>query len=47
MCIRDSTYTTLLNKQYNKYLQQQNRLQQKLTDEFAQQQLARRLLSEY
>ena len=42
-----NTYTTLLSKQYNKYLQQQNRLQQKLTDEFAQQQLARRILSEY
>ncbi|MCO6544808.1 MAG: flagellar export protein FliJ [Gilliamella sp.] len=41
-----NTYTTLLNKQYNQYLQRQNRLQQKLTDEFAQLQLARRVLNE-
>lgn len=42
-----NTYTTLLNKQHNQYLRQQNRLQQKLTDEFAQLQLARRILNEY
>ncbi|OCG42681.1 flagellar export protein FliJ [Gilliamella sp. Bif1-4] len=41
-----NTYTTLLNKHYNQYLQRQNRLQQKLTDEFAQLQLARRVLNE-
>ncbi|NUF27918.1 flagellar FliJ protein [Gilliamella bombicola] len=42
-----NTYSTLLNKQHNQYLRQQNRLQQKLTDEFAQLQLARRILNEY
>jgi flagellar protein FliJ len=42
-----NTYTTLLDKQYKKRLQQQSRLQQKLTDEFAQLQLARRVLNEY
>ncbi|MWP49029.1 flagellar export protein FliJ [Gilliamella sp. Lep-s21] len=42
-----NTYTTLLSKQHNQYLRQQNRLQQKLTDEFAQLQLARRILNEY
>lgn len=42
-----NTYTTLLDKQDKKRLLQQNRLQQKLTDEFAQQQLARRMLNEY
>ncbi|OCG31029.1 flagellar export protein FliJ [Gilliamella sp. Choc4-2] len=42
-----NTYKTLLNKQHYRYLQQQNRLQQKLTDEFAQQQLARRISNEY
>ncbi|OCG17092.1 flagellar export protein FliJ [Gilliamella sp. App6-5] len=42
-----NTYTTLLDKQYKKQQQQQNRLQQKLTDEFAQLQLARRALNEY
>lgn len=39
-------YTNLLEKQHRQYQQQQNRLQQKLTDEFAQQQLARRALNE-
>ncbi|OCG10316.1 flagellar export protein FliJ [Gilliamella sp. wkB178] len=42
-----NTYTTLLTKQQQQYQQQQNRLQQKLTDEFAQQQLARRIINEY
>ena len=42
-----NTYTTLLDKQDKKLLLQQSRLQQKLTDEFAQQQLARRMLNEY
>ncbi|OCG17171.1 flagellar export protein FliJ [Gilliamella sp. wkB292] len=42
-----NTYKTLLDKQQQKYVEQQNRLQQKLTDEFAQQQLARRALNEY
>ncbi|WP_085248185.1 flagellar export protein FliJ [Gilliamella mensalis] len=42
-----NTYTTLLDKHYKKQQQQQNRLQQKLTDEFAQLQLARRALNEY
>ncbi|MWP47833.1 flagellar export protein FliJ [Gilliamella sp. Pas-s27] len=42
-----NTYATLLNKQHNQYLRQQNRLQQKLTDEFVQLQLARRILNEY
>ena len=40
-------YSNLLEKQQQQYLQQQNRLQQKLTDEFAQQQLARRILNEH
>lgn len=42
-----NTYETLLEKQHQQYQLQQNRLQQKLTDEFAQQQLARRILNEY
>lgn len=42
-----NTYTTLLDKHDKKRLLQQSRLQQKLTDEFAQQQLARRMLNEY
>lgn len=42
-----NTYTTLLDKQDKKLLLQQSRLQQKLTDEFAQQQLARKILNEY
>jgi flagellar protein FliJ len=42
-----NTYTTLLDKQHKKYLLQQSRLQQKLTDEFAQQQLTRRVSNEY
>lgn len=42
-----NTYTTLLEKQHKKQLQLQNRLQQKMTDEFAQQQLSRRVLHEY
>lgn len=42
-----NTFSTLLNKQHQKYMQQQSRLQQKMTDEFAQQQLARRALNEY
>lgn len=42
-----NTYTTLLDKHDKKLLLQQSRLQQKLTDEFAQQQLARRMLNEY
>lgn len=41
------TYTTLLDKQDKKQMLQQIRLQQKLTDEFAQQQLTRRILNEY
>lgn len=41
------TYTTLLDKQDKKQMLQQSRLQQKLTDEFAQQQLTRRILNEY
>ncbi|WP_294613743.1 flagellar export protein FliJ [uncultured Gilliamella sp.] len=40
-------YSNLLEKQQQQYLQQQNRLQQKLTDEFAQQQIARRILNEH
>lgn len=42
-----NTYTSLLDKQDKKLLLKQSRLQQKLTDEFAQQQLARKILNEY
>ncbi len=42
-----NTYTTLLDKQHKAHLVQQNRLQQKLTDEFAQQQFARKIQNEY